>query len=52
MGEGDGEFLADTEKDPAEPWTDPLTGEVDWEGMKEDLGIVDGSEEDPDGEDW
>jgi hypothetical protein len=26
------------EADPAEPWTDPISGEVDWEQMEEDLG--------------
>jgi hypothetical protein len=30
---------------PDLPWTDPISGEVDFEGMEEDLGVSDGSED-------
>ena len=38
--------------DPALPWTDPISGEVDYEGMAQDLAVDDGSqdpEDDPGG---
>lgn len=30
---------------PELPWTDPISGAVDWDAMKGDLGISDGTEE-------
>lgn len=30
---------------PETPWEDPISGEIDYEGMAEDLGVSDGSEE-------
>jgi len=29
------------EEDPDLPWTDPISGEVDYQTMSEDLGVVD-----------
>ena len=34
--------------DPSLPWTDPISGEVDFESMQEDLGASDGIEEESD----
>jgi len=36
------------DKEPDLPWRDPLTGMVDYDDMKEDLGVIDGSEEEED----
>lgn len=33
------------DEEPDLPWQDPLTGMVDYDAMKEDLGVVDGTEE-------
>jgi len=32
-------------EDPDTPWTDPISGEVDYETMAEDLGVETGEEE-------
>lgn len=34
-----------TKEDPAAPWTDPISGEVNFEMMEQDLGISTGDEE-------
>ena len=34
------------EEEPDLPWTDPISGEVDYEDMAEDLGVSFGDEED------
>lgn len=36
--------------DPALPWTDPVSGEVDYEEMQEDLGVSSGEDFDETGE--
>ncbi len=36
--------------DPALPWTDPISGEVDFEGMEQDLGVSTGAEDFENGE--
>ena len=33
------------QEDPALPWTDPISGEVDYEGMAQDLDVDDGSQD-------
>jgi len=33
------------DEEPDLPWQDPISGEVDYEAMKEDLGVIDGTEE-------
>lgn len=32
--------------DPDGPWTDPISGEVDYEAMEEDLGVNTGIDDD------
>jgi hypothetical protein len=39
-------YLKMCDKEPELPWTDPISGETDWEAMKDDLGVTDGTEED------
>jgi len=34
------------EEEPETPWTDSISGEVDWEGMGEDLGVWPATEDD------
>ena len=35
-------YGATIEMEPDLPWTDPISGEVDYEGMAEDLGVASG----------
>lgn len=37
--------LAPEEEDPEAPWKDPISGEVDYEAMEEDLGLDTGMRE-------
>jgi len=32
-------YYAEVEKHPDTPWEDPISGEVDYEAMEEDLGV-------------
>jgi hypothetical protein len=38
--------------DPEAPWRDEISGEVDYEAMKDDLGIDDGTEDIDEDGDW
>jgi len=45
------DYFSDVQPDL--PWTDPISGEVDFEGMANDLGVNDGSQQDDElGEDF
>ncbi len=44
-------YNAQAESDPALPWTDPISGEIDFKGMEEDLGVATDDDFDPEMED-
>jgi len=45
-------YNKECDEHPDLPWEDPISGEVDWEGMTEDLGVDTGYDEYDEYEDW
>lgn len=45
-------YQVESTLDPDLPWTDQISGEVDYEVMAEDLGVSDGTDGEGYDEDW